>query len=417
MTEQEEMLCIRETIDTAVKDGCDKFVIVPYGRFGAMAKDILNNEYKIDESFIVDNFKYDNKTIFKLDDLPLDKSLSYCFIIVSKDYIGMEFRTKIEDKYGDNSKIYKVEYLSDEQKEICNSSDKLKLDFFCCGFGKCGTTSLDNALKSNPNIFLPEMKETMFLSRMNKVGVRLLKKCFKESETAGKVVGEIYPHAAVYPERAYRYYGADTKIIFMVRNLYSAISSMFMWDVQLFGNKKNMHIFEENDGHVDATMFKHWLEEGSNRNLKVYNYNSIIREWIYYFGRDNVKIVLSEDLFANTKEVMDDVQRFIGLEESKIVDISEFPHSNSNGRVSKDLHSSMVYSKIVDAMNLAIYNFPETFNDFTKIRNEVWEEISVPFDRKSLLTEENKKIIWDYYEAEIHGLEELLDRSLEGIWY
>ena len=42
--------------------------------------------------------------------------------------------------------------------------NKNKIDFFLVGAARCGTTFLYNCLESNPNIFLPKVKEPNFFS-------------------------------------------------------------------------------------------------------------------------------------------------------------------------------------------------------------------------------------------------------------
>ena len=41
---------------------------------------------------------------------------------------------------------------------------RTKLNFFCIGAAKCGTTTLHDILIQHPNIYLPKVKETKFFS-------------------------------------------------------------------------------------------------------------------------------------------------------------------------------------------------------------------------------------------------------------
>ncbi|MCR4717161.1 MAG: sulfotransferase domain-containing protein [Lachnospiraceae bacterium] len=413
MTEQEEIKCIKQTIDEAIKGSSKKFIIVPFGRYGRMAKEILERDYNINDSLVVDNYKYDNKTVYKLSDLPLEDGKDYTFLNVSKDYTGIKLMDQIYHLYGDRYKVYKVEYFSDKQLEICNAPDKTRLDFLCVGFAKCGTTSLDAALKKNPKVFLPKMKETIFMLNMTDRGADLLKYYYNEEAVKGKIVGDIDPHAIVFPERAYKYYGADTKIIIMVRNPVGAITSRFLWDARFMGCPKSVHTFEEANGVINPTTFKNWLLDDNCRNMKIYNYGSITREWIRYFGRDNVKIIISEEMYKNTSEIMDDVQHFIGLDDSDIMDYPQFPATNSSAHISTDFKLSKMYSEAMSLMDRATVAFPDTYDDFMNIRNKIWKKISVPFDKDSLLTDEVLQIIRDGYTDEIKSLEEIMDRPLD----
>ena len=40
----------------------------------------------------------------------------------------------------------------------------MKLNFYCIGSSKCGTSSLHDILYQHPDVFLPTVKETKFLS-------------------------------------------------------------------------------------------------------------------------------------------------------------------------------------------------------------------------------------------------------------
>ena len=48
---------IRQGLKHLIEEGKKDFVICPYGKYGQMAKKILNEEFKIQELYVVDNYK------------------------------------------------------------------------------------------------------------------------------------------------------------------------------------------------------------------------------------------------------------------------------------------------------------------------------------------------------------------------
>ena len=137
-----------------------KVVILPLRNLSGLVRDILNDEYSIQEQFLVDNYAYDMKHIYPMDCMP--DGYENCTFLLAAFGNTKKILTEKLLEYVSEDRI--VDLLFDEERdEVFRSNSKVHIDFLCPGFAKCGTTSLHYALSQNPKIFLPKVKETCFL--------------------------------------------------------------------------------------------------------------------------------------------------------------------------------------------------------------------------------------------------------------
>lgn len=115
---------ICSAIERAVNLGKNKFIIYPYGEYGSITKQILNNSFGIMEDFIIDNklSKY-NQRIENLDFLNTLNILEYTVIFTCANSDVYEtVRNNLREYCPDNSIVEIFEYLgevSTEDKTRC----------------------------------------------------------------------------------------------------------------------------------------------------------------------------------------------------------------------------------------------------------------------------------------------------------
>ncbi len=391
-----------------------KVVILPLRNLSGMVRDILSEEFGLKEQFLVDNYAYDMKHIYPVDQMPEGYEDCLFFLAVfgsTKKVLKNQLL-----KYVSEDQI--VDLLFDEEREqVFNSSNKVHIDFLCPGFAKCGTTSLHYAFAQNPKIFLPQVKETYFLRySVNENTHESFKKHYKAEETEGKFVGDIEPTYIYSAEEVYNYFGSNIKLIFCVRNpvstLYSHFKMAFRNEIAMLdANPQKLEMMKEFE-HVCPEMFDKYAAE--NRRNKLYA--DYIKAFLEYYPMEQIKIIVCEELYADAYGVMDDLQNFLGIPEEAKLEYKEFPRENIGSKVSKDQISLEINISIKQLHNRLVQK-----GDFQSLALldgvcEKIEEITL-VDYNEAMLESTRKDLTDYYMDSIHELEGMLGRSLQGIWY
>ena len=291
-------------------------------------------------------------------------------------------------------------------KRICESNDKLHLDFLCVGFQKCGTTSLQRALEKNSRVFLPKRKETFFCTDINDDKEKLLKRYYPVGETKGRLVGGIEPTYYRYAEEVYQYFGNKVKIIFCmdapVKALFSAFK-MHMRDM----SEDSMKYFEKYLHDIGA-MFNEWAKSHSEQ----FHYARWIKDYMGFFDRANMLFVVSSELYGRTDKEMERIQRHIGLADRDIAEYKDFPYANKGIGISKNMPCAKINRNLFSLwLN---ENDTEQRNEIDNIRNQVFEITTKKPD--IALMRDCPEITKDFQE-DIAFVENITGRSLKGKWY
>lgn len=396
------------------KNDNKKVVILPLRNLSGIVSDILKDEYGIKEQFLIDNYTYDMKNIYPMDRMP--EGYGDCsFFIAAFGDTKKVLREQLL-KYVAEDQI--VDLLYDEEREqIFRSDCKVHLDFLCPGFAKCGTTSLHYALAQNSNIFLPQVKETQFLSySVNQTAHEAFLSHYKKEDTEEKIVGGIEPSYVQHAEAVYRYFGKDLKLIFWVRNpigtLYSNFKMAYRNEMVMLESDPMELDMMEGFEHVCPEMFEKYAIKNRYRKL----YAGYIKEFLKYYPMEQIKIIVSEELYKDINTQMNEIQTFLGIGEGERLSYKEFPREHVGNKVAKDslclginirikqLNHSLVHKG--DFQSLALLK---------DIREKVEQITLVDYDEPML--ESTRKDLQEYYRDSIHELESMIGRSLQGIWY
>jgi hypothetical protein len=179
-------------------------------------------------------------------------------------------------------------------------------NFLIIGAAKAGTTSLYRYVQSHPQAFMPERKElSFFCEEFNwKRGLRWYESYF--GEAAGAVaVGEASPRYSVYP--LYRDVPAriaslipDVRLVYLVREPIQRMQSQYLDNV-IQGLEKNP------------------VEEALSDNpfyLTSSSYALQLEQYLEYFRRDQLLVVVSEELRLDRERVLSRVFAFLRVDPS-----------------------------------------------------------------------------------------------------
>ncbi|MCM1266517.1 MAG: sulfotransferase domain-containing protein [Bacteroidales bacterium] len=392
----------------------EKIVILPFWDFANTAREILQTEYGIQEQFMIDSYAYDLKHIYPVDRMP--EGYEECtFFLTAYGGVRKTLR-KMLLQYVSEERI--VDLLYDEEREaVFQSNSKVHFDFLCTGFAKCGTTSLHYALTQNPRFFLPEIKETSFLRfSVNEATHEAFKNHYGEKEIKGKLVGGIEPSYKSCAEEVYRYFGSDLKIIFCVRNpadmLYSYFRMAMRNNVSMFGPELVESALLEQYGRVCAEMFDQWADRYREKG----RYVDCIMDYLEHYSGEQIKIIVSEELYADTDGVMNELQDFLGLSEKERRHYNKFPQQNIGDRVVRDKQSLEINRELYQLrLTLMQMGNSQALELFTDVSKKI-EDLTMIEYQEPMLASTRKKLM-DYYMDDIRKLEEIMGRSLKTVWY
>lgn len=207
-------------------------------------------------------------------------------------------------------------------------------NFFMIGAQKAGTTSLYHYLNQHPQIYMSPVKEPFFFdneinakheviardfggpTRRRPIRCSNIEEYSALFEGAGKeiAVGEastLYIYAPGTAERIKRYV-PDARIVAILRNPTDRAYSSFLHAVRM--GVEPLTDFAAAIREEEDRLRDNWRYVFHYRNVGYYH--SQLETYYKVFGRERVKVWLSEDLKENSASVVRDGFRFLGVDDS-----------------------------------------------------------------------------------------------------
>jgi sulfotransferase family protein len=179
------------------------------------------------------------------------------------------------------------------------------------GAMKCGTSALHHHLGLHPDISMSEEKELdFFIERKNWGKGRGWYESMFPREA--KVRGEASPNYTYYPtfknvpERMHSIV-PDAKLIYMVRDPIERIVSQYMHYRWSDGERRPL---------VDALRGSNGTPMEETRYIWRSKYYMQLEQYLKYFPKSNILIVAQEDLYERRRSTLQEVFRFLGVDET-----------------------------------------------------------------------------------------------------
>lgn len=217
-------------------------------------------------------------------------------------------------------------------------------DFIILGAMKCGTSSLYFYLASHPQVLTPTRKEIHFFDNNFEKGDGWYRSHFPaiaKMKFGGYVTGEASPYYLYHPHVAGRIYRKipSVKLIALLRNPVDRAISHYWHQVNKGREDLPMEeAFEVEKERINADKERLKKEKhyyGFNHRHYSYldrgNYVGQIERFERRFSSDQILILKSEELFFNTKETIEDVEDFLGIEKAGM-DVGETRNKGEYGR-------------------------------------------------------------------------------------
>ncbi|MGH7797314.1 MAG: sulfotransferase family protein [Candidatus Binatia bacterium] len=221
-------------------------------------------------------------------------------------------------------------------------------DFFIVGAPKCGTTAMNHYLKQHPDIFVSEKEIHFFGSDLSFTYPRVTKAeylSFFSPAASAKRVGE----AAVwylYSEHAaaeIKEFCPSARIIVMLRNPVDAMHSLYCQ--RLYNGNEDIEDFEaalaaEQDRKCGLSLPKRASNLMGCFYRDTVKFTRQVRRYFENFGRDNVHVIIFEDLQKDVAGVYKHCCEFLGVDHRFRPD---FPVINARPRARSTLLRDLLH--------------------------------------------------------------------------
>ena len=288
-------------------------------------------------------------------------------------------------------------------------------NFLIIGAQKAGTTSLYAYLEQHQDIFMSNPKEPRFFVDDKKYskGLEYYSKFFVECKNE-IMIGEASTNYSSYSnlekiiQRIYKF-NPKTKLIYILRNPISRSYSSYWWNIRMQAEPLSFEEAlqqEENRIHKDnAELIDPWSYKRSG----LYFY--IIEQYLKYFPKENLKVILLEDLESSVIKTCNDIFEFLNLKKFNVTKLEDDFINKATLPTNKFIQWFM--NKPSRTLNLMSYFLKYTIGTDKKAKLHEF------IDKKTLKTfeyppmkESNFEYQVKYFENDIKQLENILNRDL-----
>jgi len=297
---------------------------------------------------------------------------------------------------------------------------KVVPNFFIVGAPKCGTTSIYEYLCQHPQVFMTRWKEPHFWStdlyRPGRISEERYYKLFEEG--AGKQrVGEAsteYLYSPKACENIKRVF-PDAKIIIMLRNPVDMIHSGH--SQRLWHGRENIPVFEEA---LEAE-----LDRKEGRRLPPYpypvetlfyrdvgRYARHVDRYLSTFGRDNVHIIIFEELVKEPKEVFSGLCNFLEVSQDAVVSFGQH-NANKVPRFRKIPLLLVPTSKL----RVGARKLPGPVHRQLRVLARFIMKANTKRERRVPLKPETRRSLEEFFAEDVAELGALLGVDLQNLWF
>lgn len=300
----------------------------------------------------------------------------------------------------------------------------MKLDFFCIGAQKAGTTTLHDILNTHPEIYLPPRKEAQFfdINERYEKGLNYYFSTFFSTYAGEKYIGNINPNLQLEErsiDRLISCFGKEIKIVFILRNpVKRAYSHYLMSKRRGIENLSFIEALEAENRRLQNPIYhpEYITNELGHfeKNHLGYIYRSSYSKTIDYlyqkFDKQKIKIILFEDFVLDRENAVKDVLEFLNIPFSH--ELNFFAISN----VASEPKSTFVRD-IVYKPNLVKRFLRKMLSkrDKERIKSFINTINNKPLslEKKEIPVLDRKIIYEKYFKSEVEKIEELTDLDLE----
>lgn len=319
----------------------------------------------------------------------------------------------------------------------------MKLDFICPGEGRCGTTTLHSILRQHPRVVLPVTKEPLWLNNYELCKSRDIHwyeehyyGITKEApQKESMIYGEVNPSfGVVSAKRLYDIFGI-VKIIFLFRNPVERLWSHFNYCLNssniMVSDEKSNKLYQESRSRKEAfeLFCSKNFQKIDGRVRYVGQFNNILSQHRYkfncevycrYFKKENIKVILLEELEKDWEKTCSDILNFLGLEMQEIKCVARQNVGNYNVISENDYKLlSELEAKRIDLMidETTGEEIQENIDRTIEAVKRIWQKDDKIQKYSNNISAEYIEILQDYFREDKEYVEEFLQKDLSDLWF
>ena len=290
--------------------------------------------------------------------------------------------------------------------------------FLVIGAARSGTTALYLYLRQHPKIFMSRTKETNFFAFEGEAldyrgpGAEFVNNSVATLESYRHVfddapidaaVGEVSPlylYSANAPKRI-RARLPHVRLIAILRNPIEQAYSHY-----LYARKEAIEPLSDFVAALDAQAQRrdaHWQPLFQYSDFA--RYSTQLRRYLQYFDRDQIKLFLYEDFEADSLRVLQEIFRFIGVDDTFVPDVSY--RANTGG-----IPRSELWQSVVMRPNSASKFFGSLLPK--EMRRRVRDALSRANTGRPEMPSAARRRLREELRGEILGLQDLVGRDLSS---
>ncbi|MCD7751614.1 MAG: sulfotransferase domain-containing protein [Lachnospiraceae bacterium] len=228
-------------------------------------------------------------------------------------------------------------------------------------------------------------------------------------------------------------FAPNTKLVFMMRDPADRCYSAYKYFLALGFLPVSAVAYDLKHGHAEG--FDHYVrsvllnKEHRHSIMKKRfkymcfsqgNYATIIKEYLRYFPRSNMKLVFFEDFVSDQETVTKDILHFLGIpEDSEMV----FPVKSNETNFKAVAPLSPLILKIMQAFYYLFFEFlslgrrcPAFFKGFMGVYDWSMDHLTRPDTGNEKMLPETRKLLNRYYRRQMEQVEKLTGRPLPERW-
>ncbi len=290
--------------------------------------------------------------------------------------------------------------------------ENFRIGFICIGPERSGTTWLYQCLKEHPEICVSEPKEVNFFNSTQSFwrkdligksnyekGLDWYKKHFNHCGPGKKIIGEftpIYLHSPEVPERIHKHF-PDTRLILILRNPIERLYSHYMYTkLKGFYELPSFEeVIEKERGFVEESL-----------------YNKHLQNYLKYFPRERLLIMIYEDIEKNPGAFVKEVFRFLEIDENFVPpSVNKTINPAGTVMVRNKILSIKDFVKKIPGGKLIIQLFKKT-SFYKKLVDSLATKTGTVKADYGKINPETKKRLAEFYKKDIENLEKFLGRDL-----
>ena len=299
---------------------------------------------------------------------------------------------------------------------------KLLPNVFLIGAAKSGTTSLSFSLASHPEVYLPFRKEPNFFGRDAdfRKGIDWYIDTYYKVDKSFRIRVDASTHylywsTKVAPRIKSVYADKNVKFIAILRNPVHRAYSLY-W--HLVRDKIETLTFEEALKREDERLSRNGIEfEGRGDQIYGYFkggcYASLLYPYLNLFSREQILLLLYEDLKNNLNKLLGDLFEFLEIDES--TSLKKFSSNKATTTRSTMIHNFLTkpnkFKKVLKPYYDAIFPFKTRYMIRNWVFNKNLRQISYP-----KMKSETREFLTLRFLPEIKRLEDIMERDLSQ-WY